>query len=116
MRAHSLSLSKNERGCAAAPGAGIARTTPPPFTTFRNALNVTSSRANTADTSAITSGLRRSGLSLPYFSIASKNGMRGKVSVTGLPSANSTKVSRITGSMVVKTSSCVTKLISTSSW
>jgi hypothetical protein len=32
-----------------------------------------------------------------------------------LPSANSVKVSRMTGSMVWNTSSCVTKLISTSS-
>ncbi len=42
-----------------------------------NALKLTSSRANSPLTSAMTSGLRRSGLSEPYFSIASRKGMRG---------------------------------------
>jgi hypothetical protein len=70
-RAHSTSLSNQDRGWRAAPGAGIARTTPPALITFRKALNVTLASLNSFDTSAITSGLRRSGLSDPYFSIAS---------------------------------------------
>ena len=70
-RAQSLSLSNQERGCAAAPGAGIPRTTPPALITFLNALNVTLASLNSSLTSAMTSGLRRSGLSEPYLSIAS---------------------------------------------
>ena len=73
-----MSLSKKLRGCAAAPGAGMARTVSP-----LNALKLTTSPSNSPITSAMTSGLRRSGLSEPYFSIASWNGMRGNAGVTG---------------------------------
>ena len=71
-RAHSLSLSNQERGWLAAAGAGMARTTPPALITFLNALNVTLASLNSSLTSAMTSGLRRSGLSVPYLSIASR--------------------------------------------
>src|SRR4249920_3720881 len=70
-RAQSLSLSKNERGCAAAAGPGMARTTPPALIMFLKALNVTVASLNSSVTSAMTSGLRRSGLSVPNLSIAS---------------------------------------------
>ncbi|CAM5200269.1 hypothetical protein BTHI11S_06035 [Bosea thiooxidans] len=43
-------------------------------------------------------------------------GMRGQLRVTVLPSPNSSNTPVITGSIVAKTSSCSTKLISTSSW
>lgn len=59
---------------------------------------------------------RRSGLSLPYFSIDSRNGMRGNGEVTCRPLPYSSKISVISFSMGWKTSSCSTKLISTSSW
>ena len=55
---------------ALVPGAGIARTTPPDETTFLNALNSTVASANSSLTSQMMIGLRRSGLSEPYFSIA----------------------------------------------
>ena len=67
-------------------------------------------------TSLIRSGLRRSGLSVPYSSIAVSYGMRRNGSAsTARPSANSSNTPAITGSMVANTSSCVTKLISKSS-
>jgi hypothetical protein len=72
---------------------------------------------NTSVTSTITRGFRRSGLSLPYFAIASSNGMRGNGGgVTAAPSANSTNTPCSTGSSAAKTSSWVTNAISTSSW
>ena len=62
-------------------------------------------------------GLRRSGLSVPYFWIAVRNGMRGKApAITVRAPANSSKTPRMTGSIVWNTSSWVTKLISRSSW
>lgn len=69
--AQSFSLSKKLRGRSPTFGARIARTTPPLAITDLKALNSTSSRSNTEVTSVMTSGLRRSGLSLPYFSIDS---------------------------------------------
>ncbi len=42
--------------------------------------------------------------------------MRGNSGVTGRPPPNSSKTPRMTGSMAWKTSSCVAKLISMSSW
>ncbi len=84
--------------------------------TFLKALNVTSSRAKASVTSAIRIGLRRSGLSDPYFSMASAKVIVGNVWVTGRPPPNSSNRPRSTGSTAANTSSCVTKLISTSSW
>ena len=67
------------------------------------------SRQNAAVTSAIRSGLRRSGLSVPNSSIAVSYGMRGNgAGVTARPSANSSNTPAITGSIVANTSSCVT--------
>ena len=60
-------------------------------------------------------GLRRSGLSEPYLRKASANGIRGQFLVTGLPLAKSSNTPVTTGSIAANTSSCVTKLISTSS-
>jgi hypothetical protein len=60
--------------------------------------------------------LRKSGLSLPYFFNASANGIRRQPFVTGLPFANSSNTPVTTGSIAANTSSCSTKLISTSSW
>ena len=74
-RAQSFSLSKKLRGCAAAPGAGMARTTAP-FDSLAKARHP--SRANTSLTSAITSGLRRSGLSDAVFQHRLAYGMREK--------------------------------------
>jgi hypothetical protein len=62
-------LSKKLRGRAAAPGPGIARTTAPRPAASANTLK--SEPAKTAVTSAFTMGMRRSGLSEPYFVIAS---------------------------------------------
>src|SRR3546814_6220181 len=61
-------------------GPGIARTTPPPATIFAKIAN--SEPRNTSETSAISIGMRRSGLSVPYFSIDSRYGMRGNGSGT----------------------------------
>ena len=114
-RAHASSLSKKLRGRAAAPGPGTARTTAPRAAASANTLK--SEPANTAVTSAFTMGMRRSGLSVPYFAIASANGMRGNGGgVTARPAANSSKTPWSTGSMVAHTSSWVTNDISKSSW
>lgn len=59
---------------------------------------------------------RRSGLSLPYFSIDSRNGMRGNGEVTWRPLPNSSNSSVMSFSIGWKTSSCSTNDISTSSW
>ncbi len=96
------------------PGPGIAQTW------FFGSSSI---RANTlkpeprkcSETSCISSGFRKSGLSLPYFFKASANGIFRQPFVTGLPLANSSNTPVITGSIDVKTSSCSTKLISTSS-
>ncbi|MNJ49500.1 hypothetical protein D3C77_447320 [compost metagenome] len=79
-------------------------------------------------------GLRRSGLSEPYHFIDCANVRRSKplcssvwpkslvkvctpsIGDTGLPSPNSVNRPCISGSIAWKTSSWVTKLISTSSW
>ena len=102
-----------------APGAGMARTTAP-FSMLR-ANRPKAPPRNCSVTSRMRSGLRRSGLSEPNSSIACSKGMRGKgAGVTArfvpLQSANSSKTPASTGSMAAKTSSCVTKLISKSSW
>ena len=70
---------------------------------------------NTAETSCISIGLRRSGLSLPYLRMACAYGMSGNFCVTGLPWPNSSNTPRSTGSTAANTSSWVTKLISMSS-
>ena len=85
-RAHSFSLSKKARGIAAAPGAGMARTTAPCATSLPNRPKPPPRNASVA--SAMTSGLRRSGLSVPYFSRLSSKPMRGNGGgVTVRPSA-----------------------------
>ena len=73
--AKSPSWSKNFRGCAATSGTGSARTCLP-----ANALNSEPSKTSVMSTSS--SWARRSGLSEPYFSIDSRNGMRGNGEVT----------------------------------
>ncbi len=107
--AKSPSWSKNLRGCAETSGTGSARTCLP-----AKALN--SEPSNTSVMSVSSSLARRSGLSEPYFSIDSRNGMRGNGEVTSWPPPNSVNSSVISFSMGWKTSSCSTKLISTSSW
>ena len=57
-------------------GVGIARTTPPPETILSNRPNPDPLKCSL--TSEIRIGLRKSGLSEPYFSIASRYGMRAK--------------------------------------
>ncbi len=100
----------------------MARTTPPLSITPLKARNSTSGRWKISVTSAMTSGLRRSGLSDPYFSMASSNGMRrnGGLSISGFVSRrkppNSSKTPWSTGEMASKTSSWVTNDISKSSW
>jgi hypothetical protein len=108
-------LSKKERGRAAAPGAGMARTTAPCATAEANTEKPES--RNTPLTSLMRMGLRRSGLSLPKTAMASSYGMRGNGGgVTDRPFANSSKTPAMTGSMVAHTSSWVTNDISKSSW
>src|SRR5512145_426334 len=114
-RAQSFSLSKKLRGRAAAPGAGMARTTPPLATRLANTPKL--EPANDSLASATTSGLRKSGLSEPYLSIASSYGMRGNGGlVTARPPPNSSNTPASTGSIAAKTSSWVTNDISKSSW
>ncbi len=62
--------SKKLRGLPTAPGAGIARTTAPP--SMAPAKTLKALPRNTSVTSAMAMGLRRSGLSVPYLSIASR--------------------------------------------
>ncbi len=73
--AYSPSWSKNLRGRSWTAGTGSARTCLP-----ANALNSEPSKTSVMSTSS--SWARRSGLSEPYFSIASRNGIRGKGEVT----------------------------------
>ncbi len=84
--ANSPRESKNLRGCPATSGTGRARTCLP-----ANALN--SESANTSVMSTSSSLARRSGLSEPYFSIASRNGIRGNGEVTWRPLPNSSNSS-----------------------
>ncbi len=51
-------------------GPGMARTTPPPSTILAKIAK--SEPRNSSETSAISIGMRRSGLSEPYFSMASR--------------------------------------------
>ena len=70
----------------------------------------------TSVTSAITRGLRRSGLSVPYIAIASSKAMRGNGGgVTTASGRNSVNTPWMTGSMAAQTSSWVTNDISKSS-
>ena len=62
-------LSKKLRDFSAAPGAGIARTTAPSSTARANTAN--SDPRKISVTSAARIGFRRSGLSVPYITIAS---------------------------------------------
>ena len=73
--AHEFNLSNKLLVCPSVFGTQIPRTTPPPATTFANTENPES--LNISETSAISNGLRRSGLSLPYFNIESSNLIRG---------------------------------------
>ena len=108
-------MSKKLRGCPATRGAVTARTTAPCSTAWANTAN--SEPRKTSVTSAIRSGFRRSGLSVPYFAIASSNGTRGNGGgVTAAPPPNSSKTPCSTGSIAAKTSSWVTNDISKSSW
>lgn len=107
--AYSPRPSKNLRDWPAVSGTGRARTCLP-----ANALN--SEPAKTSEMSTSSSLARRSGLSLPYFSIDSRNGIRGNGDVTWRPLPNSSKSSVISFSIGWKTSSCSTNDISTSSW
>ena len=71
--------------------------------TFLNALKVTSSRGELlrhVDDDERVAQVRLVGAVVR--ASRPRNGMRGNASVTGLPSANSLKVSRITGSMVAE--------------
>ena len=87
-RAQSFSLSKKERGCAAAPGAGMARTTPPALMTFLNALNVTSSRENSSVTSAMIDRIAQIRLVGAVFQHRfAHRGCAGTCGVTGLAAA-----------------------------
>ena len=97
------------------PGAGIAHTWFFAFASRICANTLKPEPRKISETSCISIGLRRSGLSVPYLRSASANGISGNFCVTGLPSANSSNTPRITGSTAPNTSSCVTKLISTSS-
>lgn len=78
------------------------------------ALNSEPAKMSVMSTSS--SWARRSGLSEPYFSIDSRNGIRGNGEVTWRSPPNSSKSSVISFSIGWKTSSCSTKDISTSSW
>jgi len=82
---------------------GIARTTAP-FST-RPAKRPKPEPLKCSPTSLMSKGLRRSGLSLPYFSSASLYGMRGysPAGVTVRPSANSWKTPDNTGSIAFHT-------------
>ena len=106
-------LSKKLRDFSPAPGARIARTTDPSSTAFANTAN--SEPRKISVTSAALIGLRRSGLSLPYITIASSYAMRGNGGGVTVQSENSPKTPASTGSMAANTSSCVTKDSSTSS-
>ena len=71
----------------------------------------------TSVTSVMTSGLRRSGLSVPYFAIASSYVRRGNGGgVMAASGRNSANTPWITGSRAAHTSSWVTNDISKSSW
>jgi hypothetical protein len=72
--------------------------------------------AKCSDTTCIFIGLRRSGLSVPYQSIASLVGDARPDLIDGAPPPNSWKTPFSTGSIVWNTSSCSTKDISMSSW
>ena len=93
----------------------MARTTAPAAMASANTPKPEPRKAAVA--SAMVSGFRRSGLSVPYFAIASSYGMRGKGgAVTAWPPPNSSNTPVRTGSIVAHTSSWVTKDISKSSW
>src|SRR3546814_18419281 len=83
--------SKNLRLLSAVAGAGIARTTSPAATI--SAKRPKPEPVKCDETAVMISGLRRSGLSLLYFSIDSRYGMRGNdpAGVTDLQFANSSK-------------------------
>ena len=98
------------------PGAGIAQTRalPSPSINLANTLN--SEPRNASVTSAIRSGLRKSGLSDPKARIAVRYGMRGNGSGVTAQSVNSVNSPCITGSTAANTSSWVANAISRSSW
>ncbi|EAL59796.1 hypothetical protein WwSim0204 [Wolbachia endosymbiont of Drosophila simulans] len=78
----SIFLSKKLRGSSAVLGAGMALTTIPRSILLLKILNPESRKISV--TSLINSGLRRSGLSEPYLSIASLYVIRGKSLSTDL--------------------------------
>ena len=97
-------------------GAGIAHTRVSGSAAIRFAKTPKPEPAKAAVTSWISNGLRRSGLSEPKAFTAAENEIIGKLWVTSLPPPYSSNSPRSTGSTAANTSSCVTKLISMSSW
>ena len=110
------SCGRRTRGCRpSAPGSPRPRPWDPAAIMPAKTLKPEPRKASV--TFCISIGLRRSGLSVPYFAHRRRRrGCSGNFGVTGLPSANSSNTPRITGSTASNTSSWVTKLISRSSW
>ena len=95
----STSSSSSRREYRAAPGTTNPRTSPPDSSAFRNTANGVS--ANGADRSPISMPHRRSGLSDPYFAIASAYGSRRNGCGTSRPIKRSIRRS-ISGSSVAE--------------
>ena len=103
-------FSKNDRGWRTQSGTVIARTH-----LLQNGLKL--EPTNRSDRSTISSGFRRSGLSVPYFNMLSLYVMRGNGAfVTVLPPPNFSNTAPRTVSAIANTSSCVANAISKSSW
>ena len=107
--AYSSILSKNFLPCFAPSGTTII------FIVFSlNALK--SEFLNNFVPSCIISGFLKSGLSIPYFSIASLYGILINGPSSTFQFVNFLNVYGTTSSITLKTSSCVAKLISKSNW
>ena len=105
--ANSVILSKNFLPCSAPLGTTII------FTVLSlKALN--SVFLNSSVTSCMINGFLKSGLSIPYFSIASLYGILKNGPSSTFQFVNFLKVCVITSSITLNTSSCVAKLISKS--
>ena len=107
--ANSPILSKNFLPCFAPFGTTIAF-----IVLFLNALK--SEFSNNFVTSWIINGFLKSGLSIPYFSIASLYGIRINGPLSTFQFVCFSNVYGTTSSITLKTSSCVAKLISKSNW
>ena len=92
----------------------MALTTAPLSICSLKALNVTPSCKKAWVTSHISKGFLKSGLSVPYFNIASLYVILGNGFEVISQSENSLKTLVITGSIALKTSSCVANAISIS--